>query len=63
VARHRAEVLLLEPTARDLAEIGGDLMDARRATRVAQVALMTTAEELRRPSLRPLLRKLARPLG
>jgi NTE family protein len=60
VARQGAEVLLLEPTDRDLAEIGDDVMDARRATRVAQVALMTTAEELRRPSVRPLLRKLAR---
>lgn len=60
VVRNGTEVLLLEPTDRDLAEIGDDVMDARRAARVAQVAFMTTAEELRRPSLRPLLRKLVR---
>lgn len=52
-------VLLLEPTERDLAEIGGDVMDARRATRVAETALATTAERLRMPGMRPLLRWLS----
>jgi NTE family protein len=58
VTRQGTRVLLLEPTDRDLAEIGDDVMDARRAARVAEVALRTTAEELRRPGLRSLLREL-----
>jgi NTE family protein len=63
VAVQGAGLLLLEPTDRDLAEIGDDVLDARRATRVAQVALMTTVEELRRPGVRPLLLELARTPG
>jgi hypothetical protein len=60
VARQGAEVLLPEPSDRDLHETSGDVMDARRAVRVAPPALVTTTEELGRPSLRPLLRELAR---
>ncbi|HSR25131.1 MAG TPA: patatin-like phospholipase family protein, partial [Candidatus Eisenbacteria bacterium] len=57
--RNGTEVPLLEPTERDLAEMGSDVMDPRRATHVAQTALATTAERLRLPSARPLLRWLA----
>jgi NTE family protein len=57
--RQGTEVLLLEPSERDLAMIGDDVMDARRAARVAETALATTAERLRLPSMRPLLRWLA----
>lgn len=46
--RRGTEVLLLEPTERDLAEIGGNVMDARRARRVAETAVATTTERLRK---------------
>jgi hypothetical protein len=46
--RRGTEVLLLEPTERDVAEIGANVMDARRARRVAETALATTAERLRK---------------
>lgn len=59
LARQGTDVLLLEPTERDLAEMGGDVMDPRRATRVAETALRTTAERLGMPSMRPLLRRLS----
>jgi NTE family protein len=52
--RAGTEVLLLEPSERDLAEMGDDVMDARRAARVARLAVETTAERLRRSPVRAL---------
>jgi NTE family protein len=60
VARHGTHVLLLEPTVDDLAEIGDNVMDARRAARVAELAAATTAQVLRRATIGPLLERLAR---
>jgi NTE family protein len=45
--RAGTEVLVLEPTERDLEAIGDDLMDARRAALVAETAQETTAGRLR----------------
>jgi len=59
LARHGTRVLLLEPTERDLAEIGDDMMDPSRVARVAETALTTVADELRRSHVRPLLGWLA----
>jgi NTE family protein len=39
-------VLLLEPTAADLAAIGGNLMDESRRAQVMRMAMKTTAEQL-----------------
>jgi NTE family protein len=58
LTRDGTAVLLLEPTERDLAAMGDDVMDASRASQVAEVALATTLERLRRPALRSLLRRL-----
>jgi NTE family protein len=54
-----ADVLLLEPGEADLEAMGDDMMDARRAARVAEVALATATAACRRAELLPLLRRLA----
>lgn len=54
LVRAGTEVLLLEPSERDLAEMGDDVMDARRAAAVARLAVETTAERLRRSPVRAL---------
>ena len=49
------EVVVLEPTARDQAAMGSNLMDPRRWSSVVRVALPSVAEQLRR---RPMRRRL-----
>jgi len=50
--RRGARILLLEPTAEDLAAMGSRTMDGRRARLVATLARSTTAAQLRRPQAR-----------
>lgn len=58
LSRAGTAVLLLEPTERDLGEIGLNVMDARPAQRVAELALETTVAQLERPEMRRLLARL-----
>jgi NTE family protein len=48
LASRGVEVVLLEPTAKDQAAMGGNLMDARRWRSVLEVALTSVAGQLRR---------------
>jgi NTE family protein len=48
-------VVVLEPTADDLAAIGHNVMNARRCLRVVEVALRTTTRQLRSPGVQGLL--------
>jgi NTE family protein len=48
-------VVVVEPTADDLAAIGHNLMNARRCRRVVDVALRSTTRQLRSPGVRGLL--------
>ncbi len=52
------EVVLVQPTAEDLAVIGPNLMSRRRRNAVIAVAQRTVAEQLRGPENRALLRDL-----
>lgn len=61
LSRAGTTVLLLEPTERDLREIGINVMDAGPAERVAELALETTRDQLERPEMRRLLARLERP--
>jgi NTE family protein len=51
----RTHVVVLEPTADDLAAIGHNVMNARRCLRVLEVALRTTTRQLRAPGVKGLL--------
>ncbi len=51
-------VVVLEPTADDIAAIGCNLMDAGRARTVADVAMRSVAEQVRRPDVAELLELL-----
>jgi NTE family protein len=53
-----SEVVLIQPTAEDLAAIGPNLMSRRRRNAVIEVARRTVAEQLRRPANGELLRDL-----
>jgi NTE family protein len=55
------EVLLLEPTAEDLAAIGANVMNDRRRGRVTRTATRTTLEQLERPEVQALLPLIERP--
>jgi NTE family protein len=46
------DVLILEPTAKDQAAIGGNLMDSRRWGRVLEAALSSVTRQLRRRHIR-----------
>ena len=56
-------VVALEPTADDMEAIGPNVMDARRSLTVADTALQTTTEQLRRPDVQELLSLLPRRAG
>lgn len=49
-----ARVAVIEPTADDLAAIGGNVMDERRRARVMQTPTRTTLQQLKGPALRNL---------
>ena len=52
-------VLVLEPTAEDLAVMGGNAMDPRRRGDVAEQARSTTVQRLAHPAAAELVAKLA----
>ena len=56
-------VVVLEPTADDMVAIGSNVMDARRSLEVADTALRTTGQQLRRPDVQELLSLLPRRAG
>jgi NTE family protein len=66
-----AEVVLIQPTARDLTVMGRNLMSRRRRHETVETAIETVGEQLRAPGVRERLRdlppgephKLARPPG
>lgn len=53
-------VVVLEPTAADMELIGDNLMDPRRSFEVAESALVSVTESVRRPDVRELLSLLPR---
>jgi NTE family protein len=59
VARRGVEVVVLEPTAKDQAAMGSNLMDARRCGAVLEVALGSVSAQLERRHLRRRLGALA----
>lgn len=58
VRRFGAEVVMIEPTAADHAEMGLNWMSAERRQNVIDTAEHTVAEQLRRPDVRALLERL-----
>lgn len=54
-------VVVLEPTADDMAAIGYNVMDARRSLSVVNTSLRTTSEQLAHPEVAELLSMLPRP--
>jgi hypothetical protein len=58
VRRFGAEVVMIEPTAADHAEMGLNWMSAERRQNVIDTAEHTVAEQLRQPEVRALLERL-----
>jgi NTE family protein len=54
------EVILIQPTAADLAMMGTNMMSRRRRHRVIELAVQTVSEQLREHPMRHLLRRLPR---
>lgn len=52
------DVVLIEPTAADMAAIGDNVMDARRGIEVVRTGLQTVSEQLRQPDVREMLQAL-----
>src|SRR5215210_2876789 len=55
VRAYGTEVALIQPTAEDLAVMGGNMMSRKRRHEVVETALRTVAEQLRAPELRELV--------
>ncbi len=58
VRAYGTEVALIQPTAEDLAVMGGNMMSGKRRHEVIETALVTVSEQLRGSELRALLKGL-----